>query len=116
MQAVAERIEIRAMTSNRPFGETLQSILDMEQISQRELGRRCVQESHWGSNRTIAQLVKGELSPSLGAMENIAKALRIQPETFAEYRLMVARNKLDPREVGLKSALKTLEVFERALA
>jgi transcriptional regulator with XRE-family HTH domain len=104
------------MKSNRPFTETLKSLLDMEQISQRELGRRCVEENGWGSSRTIAQLAKGELQPSFGAMENIARALRISPATFAEYRLMAARNKLDPREVGLKRALKTLEVFERALA
>lgn len=116
MQLLAERIETRAMLSKRPFGETLQSILDEEQISQRELGRRCVSESDWGSNRTIAQLVRGELRPSLVAMENIAKALRIDPATFAEYRLVVARNRLDPDKVGLKRALKTLAVFEQALS
>lgn len=104
------------MQSKCPFAETLKSLLEVEQISQRELSRRCIDENGWGSSRTISQLARGDLEPSFGAMENIAKALRISPATFAEYRLMAARNRLDPHVVGLKRALKTLEVFERALA
>jgi transcriptional regulator with XRE-family HTH domain len=96
------------MRSNKPFDETLRQLLDLEGISGRELSRRTMKQSRWGSVPTISRLVKGDLAPSIKAMESIASALNVLPETFAEYRLWKARDKLDASRVGLKMALRNL--------
>jgi len=91
----------------KPFGEALSELLDNYEMSLRELTRRC-RSNGWGNLTTIAKLSHGEIRPSMRAMENIAKALAIRSETFADYRLAAARQRLDPRAVGLKKALKNL--------
>jgi transcriptional regulator with XRE-family HTH domain len=103
-----QQLEPKVVRSTKPFPETLASIMEMEEISHRELARRC-QRRGWGSLGTINQLVRGVLRPSLQAMKAVSTALQIEPETFAEYRLLVARRKLDPEVVGLAKALKNLE-------
>lgn len=95
------------MESSRPFHETLTGLLEVMDIGQRELARRTALHG-WGSHTTIGRLTQNELKPSLQAMEQIAYALGVPPETFAEYRLGKARAKLDPAQVGLKAALKNL--------
>jgi transcriptional regulator with XRE-family HTH domain len=90
-----------------PFSEALTDLLDEYEMSLRELTRRC-RSNGWGNLTTIARLAHGEMRPSIRAMEHIAKALGIRPETFADYRLATARRRLDPRAVGWKNALKNL--------
>lgn len=102
-------LERPPMESNKPFPETLANIMAMQDVGHRELARRC-KARDWGSHATINSLVAGTLRPSVKAMEAIAVALQIRPETFAEYRLAIARRKLDPEVVGLKQALKNLEL------
>lgn len=98
------------MESNAPFPETLKAIQDELAISQREIARRC-EKNGWGSVTSINQMIRGELTPSLNALKAIAKALGVPPETFAEYRLAMARRSLDPGEVGLETALENLGYF-----
>lgn len=101
------------MESAKPFSETLASLMRMGDIGQRELARRC-QRRGWGSVGTISKLLSGDIRPTLRSMEAIATAVETQPETFAEYRLLVARRELDPEVVGLKAALKRLAQIQRA--
>ena len=93
--------------TRKPFPEALQAILEEQEVSQRELVRRC-KANGWGSLWTINALVHGELRPTMPAMEAVAKALHVRPEHFAEYRLAEARRRLDPEEVGVESALRYL--------
>lgn len=92
---------------DEPFHTVLQEIMYDEEIGHRELTRRC--RAHgWGSLGTINRLVRGEIRPSMRAMRAIAHTLQIPPETFAEYRLAVMREQLDPESVGLPTALENL--------
>jgi transcriptional regulator with XRE-family HTH domain len=56
----------------------------------------------------INMLANGHDRPSMRAMELIAKACKVRPDYFAEYRLTVAMRELDPGEVGLERALANL--------
>jgi transcriptional regulator with XRE-family HTH domain len=97
------------MESTKPFPEVLSALLDERDWSHAELARRTRKEFKWGNQVTISDYLREVRRPSQRAMENIAAALRIKPETFAEFRLMKARHELDPKHVGLKRALKRLE-------
>lgn len=94
-------------TTREPFAKALRDYLSEHGISQRELTRR-TQKHGWGSISTVNFIVKGELNPSIKAMEMISKGLSIHPSYWAEYRLAKARNALDPAVVGLKAALRNL--------
>lgn len=53
--------------------------------------------------------------PSADKLGAILVALDVDPATFPEYRLALARRELDEREVGLDQALKMLETIEAAM-
>lgn len=53
--------------------------------------------------------------PSPRVLAAVAAALGEPPDVFPEYRLALARQQLDEREVGLDQALATLTRFETAL-
>lgn len=53
--------------------------------------------------------------PSAATLASLAEALRVEPDEFPEYRLAVARDRLDERIVGLDRALATLERVKPAL-
>jgi transcriptional regulator with XRE-family HTH domain len=53
--------------------------------------------------------------PSPTTLARVAKALDIEPDEFPEYRLALARNRLDDRVVGLDQALATLDAVERLM-
>lgn len=94
----------------KPLPKTLLALMETEEVGTNELGRRCAAHG-WGSPGAVSLIARGELRPSLNAMEGLARGLGVAPETFAEYRLGMARRKLDPDAVGLKKALATLEHF-----
>ena len=51
-----------------------------------------------------------DLAPSFELLETLAAGLGVPPETFAEYRLEVAKRALTPRYAGgLDEALRALE-------
>ena len=99
------------MKSTQPFPETLLSLMEMQEISRRGLAKRCQQRDGWGTHSSISDMLHGKLRPSVSAIESIAGALGVSPETFAEYRLAQARARLDPEQVGLERALKNLAAF-----
>ena len=106
-------LEREQMQSTRPFPETLRSLLEMQGVSQRQLMDRTREQAGWGSYGTVTHLLRGFMRPSMVAMQHIAQALQVEPETFAEYRLGKARERLDPTAVGLDEALRNLDEMTR---
>lgn len=96
------------MRSDKPFPAVLGALLAEQELSQRELARRCQYRASWGSSTGLKLLRHGEMRPTMHAMETIAGALGVAPETFAEYRLGQVRLRLDPDVVGLPEALTEL--------
>jgi transcriptional regulator with XRE-family HTH domain len=95
--------------SNRPFGESLRSLMEEHGFSYRALAQRTRELDGKGMTHAhINMLAKGHDRPSMRAMELIAQACGVDPEYFAEYRLAQAMRELDPTEVGLDRALANL--------
>jgi transcriptional regulator with XRE-family HTH domain len=95
--------------SNSPFGEALRVLMENHGYSYRGLAEKTRQIDGRGMTHAhINMLAKGHDRPSMRAMELIAEACDVAPTYFAEYRLAQAMRELDPTEVGLESALETL--------
>jgi transcriptional regulator with XRE-family HTH domain len=95
--------------SNRPFGESLRSLMEEQSFSYRALAQRTRELDGKGMTHAhINMLAKGHDRPSMRAMELIAEACGVEPAYFAEYRLAEAMRQLDPTEVGLEQALQNL--------
>lgn len=107
--------EVNGSQSVRPITESLPAALAEEGISMRELARRTRRRFNWGSPWSIAGLCSGEFTPSRRGMEVIAATLKVDPRYFAEYRLLTARDLLNPEEVGLEKALRNLEASPRLI-
>lgn len=91
------------------FPVALRELFDAYGISQREVSRRTRATGQKGlSHVTIGFLAQGRMEPSKQAMEWVALAFGIAPDYFAEYRLVLAREALDQKIVGLSRALDNL--------
>lgn len=108
------------MKSTKPFRETLLELLELQGISRREMLRRG--DRHSDETRTTGALhpiLNHGVTPSVGLIEYVAKALMIEPETFAEYRMWQARRLFDPSDEemgGFEVAIKNLQALERGAA
>jgi len=102
------------MRSNRPFRETVAHLMEMSDISRRELVRRGKRHERPMSLGAVNSVLRGDAKPSIGVIEFVAAALLIEPETFAEYRMWQARRLFDPTDddVGFDMALKNLQALE----
>jgi transcriptional regulator with XRE-family HTH domain len=95
--------------SDKNFGEALRDLMDERGLTYRGLAQVTQEVDGKGMTHAhINMLANGHEKPSLRAMELIAKALEVQPEHFANYRLALAMRELDPAEVGLEQALENL--------
>jgi transcriptional regulator with XRE-family HTH domain len=95
--------------SERPFGESLRSLMVERGLTYRGLAETIRTLDNRGMTHAhINMLANGHDRPSVRAMELIAKACGIDPSYFAEYRLAIAMRELDPEEVGLEQALANL--------
>jgi transcriptional regulator with XRE-family HTH domain len=92
-----------------PFTETFAGLMEERGWSLRELSRRMEKDGDGLHHVTLSLMMRGEMPPSKRAMELISKAMRISPETFAEYRLETKREALDWRRRGLVKALRELD-------
>lgn len=61
---------------------------------------------------TLRKLMLGERRLTADALEEIATALDVQPDEFAEYRMLKLRDQLDPETAGFDEAARTLREFE----
>lgn len=102
------------MRSTKPFPETVQELMHIEEISGRELHRRAMGHGLNLSVPQSARLLRGA-SPVLPEhIEAYSAALQVRPETFAEYRLEAMRRLLEPEQVGWGRAIKNLQRLEDA--
>lgn len=102
------------MKTEEPFPTALAALLSERDWSGRQLSRATKEGGQSGlSHPTVAMLLRGDLEPSVNAMTIIAKALRIKPEFFAEFRLEAARTRLNWRAVGVPAALKELARYSK---
>jgi hypothetical protein len=53
----------------------------------------------------------GRAEPPVALMESVARVLQVDPLEFDEYRLHLARQRLDPSIVGLRSALASADLL-----
>lgn len=60
---------------------------------------------------TLRQAATGRRRPTPRLMEECARALRVRPEFFLEYRIHVAQRELDPSAVGLERVLQNLAMW-----
>jgi transcriptional regulator with XRE-family HTH domain len=58
---------------------------------------------------TLRRAAAGERSPSARLIEECARALRLPPDYFLEYRLYLAQRNFDPKAVGLERAVENLK-------
>lgn len=106
------------MRSNDPFPAAVTRLLEEQDISMREMVRRGEDRSGGEDSRTVSAVhivLQGKVAPAIGLMEFVARGLRVEPETFAEYRMWQARRLFDPTdgEVGFDGALKNLTALEQ---
>jgi transcriptional regulator with XRE-family HTH domain len=95
--------------SNKPFGDALRELMDSDGLTYRELaGRTRKLDGKGMTHAHINMLANGHDRPSTRAMELVAAACGVEPDYFAEYRLVLAMRELDPDEVGFEQALENL--------
>lgn len=66
------------------FGRKLRFVLEREDVSARELGRRLRPDNHEVGRRTVARYLNGTVSPSRARRELIASVLGVQSAEFAD--------------------------------
>jgi len=97
------------MESDESFGDALRTLMNERGLSYRSLAEATRQLDGRGMTHAhINMLANGHDKPSMRAMELIARACKVQPTYFADYRLAAAMRALDPAEVGLERALENL--------
>lgn len=57
---------------------------------------------------TLRRAATGRRHPLPGLIEECARALKLRPEYFVEYRIYLTQREFDPEAVGLERALKNL--------
>lgn len=90
-----------------PFTQMLALLMEQQEVNAAELTRRCKERTGWGSVANISLLRRGALQATREAIENISRGLGVAPDTFIEYRLMAARDSLDPNVAGFPAAVQT---------
>jgi transcriptional regulator with XRE-family HTH domain len=105
--------------TEEPFADALSRLKEQRGLSFRELHETTQAADPSGrglSGAHISRLCSGHDPPSSTTIALIAKALRLQPRYFAEYRLAEARALFDERGPGgLKPALAQLRRLEASL-
>jgi transcriptional regulator with XRE-family HTH domain len=77
--------------SNEPFGTTIQSLMNERGTTYRALAERTGLSAGY-----LNHLVHGNRPvPSDDVIRNLAKALRVEPEHFREYRIRVITDRLE---------------------
>ena len=71
-----------------------------------------VRQMHGVNYESLRKAVVGERPPSEKIVVAAAQALGVKPAVFTEYRLLKARQSLDPDHVGWSAATNTLNRWE----
>jgi transcriptional regulator with XRE-family HTH domain len=99
-----------------PFPAALKELLEESGWSARELERQTERAGNRKSHSSVNQWLRGQQEVSVESMEVVAAVFHLAPTYFAEYRLALARKRLDPRTAGLDQALSYLDEAGGSLA
>lgn len=100
----------------KPFKEQVEALAKAKDLSISKLGWKAHKPNERGTSQdTLNKALQGKRPLNDPIVEAVAEALEVVPETFVEYRLSKLRQGLDHRQVGFKSAAKTLLAIEQAL-
>lgn len=98
-----------------PLASRLRQLRADRGMSRSQLARQTVRVDPAGVGLpevTIKDLETRPRQAKAATMELLALALDVEPETFVEYRLAIARRALDERQVGLEAAAAMLSRTE----
>lgn len=105
--------------ARKPFGAALAELLRESDYTTRTGNvnwRAFSRELHGVHYETLRKAVSGERPVTPHIIEEVARALRVKPDYFVEYRLWQAQRAFDPREVGFERALENFEAWARSRA
>lgn len=98
--------------TDEPFGAALAELLreaDFTTSSGNVNWHAFARELDGFTYENLRLVIAGKRQPSVPFMEEVARALKVKPDHFAEYRIAQARRQFDVREVGFEAALENLE-------
>jgi hypothetical protein len=102
------------METTKPFPLALRELLvDNDMVTQtgKQNWAALASELEGVHYETLRQAATGRRPPTPRLMEECARALRVRPEYFLEYRIHMARRELDPSAVGLERVLRNLATW-----
>lgn len=107
---------VRGDDQAQPFSERLRALAAERGTSVERVGTAAYDPAVEGTSLgMLRKVIGGQRAPNRALIEAVATALSVHPDEFAEYRLLVARESLDERVVGLDAALDQLRRIESAL-
>jgi len=98
--------------TRKPFGQALAELLresDYTTNTGNVNWRAFARELDGIHYETLRKAVAGERTATPHIIEEVARALRIRPDYFVEYRLWQVQRLFDVREVGFERALENFE-------
>jgi transcriptional regulator with XRE-family HTH domain len=102
-------------TSTKPFKKAVRELKNARGLTYRDIVEQSRKLDGKGITRSYLNvLINDHERPSTRAIDLIAQGCGVQPDYFAEYRLGMARRKLDPAQVGLEQALENLNSWQDA--
>lgn len=116
------RTQINEMSSTAstsvPFEKRFAALRRAQGLSLRHIAQRTKEVDATGKGLSpsyLGSLATGAQPPSSQALQLIAGALDVSPDTFVEYRLASIRAAFDERQIGVAEAARHLEIFEAGM-
>lgn len=110
------RTEAAAMETTKPFALALRElVIDNDYVTRagKPNWAAFASELQGFHYETLRRVATGRRPPSPRLIEECARALRLRPDYFLEYRVHLAQRDFDPVAVGLERALVNLTVWDR---
>jgi transcriptional regulator with XRE-family HTH domain len=101
-----------------PFEARFAELRKARGVSLRRVAQRTKEIDTTGKGLSpsyLGALATGTQPPSSQALQLIAEALDVSPNTFVEYRLASVRAAFDERQIGVAEAARHLEIFEAGM-
>lgn len=103
-----------AAEDDRPFAERLHAIVAAQGTTNRVgnvVWTQFAEKLPTIHYETLRKLLAGERALDVETIEEIAQAAGVPPETFIEYRVLLARQLFDVRAVGYDQAVANLRAY-----
>jgi len=111
------RTEAAAMHTEKPFRLALRElVMDSDYVTQGGTPNWAALAADLDGihYETLRQAAAGSRRASMRLIEECARALRVHPEYFLEYRVHLAQRDFDPAAVGHEKALENLALWSDA--